>query len=212
MFPTALNDVDQMLQRLQRRRRAQNLRRLTRNDEKLGLMEELYELGFKVAGKGKFAVTMVRGRWAVKFVLTRHSNGALAYLRSARAAWSTNDLVPRVMRIREVGRYSVVLMERLFCAVPEMNKVVERNPTARALTAAIEHRLGQIETVRAGYRRRLKSLGHHPRQVAETVKKVAAVLRQPKHQSAWLDVHGGNVLFRKGRVNLRPVLTDPIAH
>lgn len=58
----------------------------------------------------------------------------------------------------------------------------------------------------------LRTLGWTRAQVEQTIDKVSQLLRQPRHKKSWLDVHSGNVMFRPGRVRLRPVLTDPIGY
>ena len=170
--------------------------RMTRSDERFLLLGLLTEMGFEKAGEGAFGATFLMGDRAVKVVLTKESQGYLAYARFCRKHHVENRLLPRVDAIRQVGRYSLVWMERLH-ENDDLSKPLRR-PLKRA-SKSHQH------VNEAG-----RLIGRSAASLAQVMEKLRGIVEECK-DSYW-DIRTPNILFRCERGQMKMVLTDPVAY
>lgn len=170
--------------------------RMSCQDERFLLHAMLGEMGFEQAGEGSFGATFTLRKNAIKVVLTKESQGYLAYARFCRKHHKQNRLLPRIDAIRKVGRFSLVWMEKLH-EDDDLSKSF-RKPLKRA-SKSHQH---------ANEASRL--IGRSPASLAQVMEKLRAIL-QTCGNSYW-DIRAPNILFRRERGQMKMVLTDPIAY
>lgn len=163
------------------------------------LLSSLQAAGCRRKGEGAFAVTLVKGRWALKVVRTKESKNALSYLRYSRRHHRTNPLLPRVRLMRQIGALTVVVMERLSHC----------RPVARKLCRQLRRWERTLSMDRITHR----SFTHQRAHLAQVLDRLNALRRHLKTTRRWgeLDFHAGNVLFRSQRGRLYPVINDPVS-
>lgn len=164
-------------------------------EEKRYLLLSLKSVGFEVAGKGAFGVVLVRNGLAVKIVLTKESSGYLAYARMCRMGHAKNRLLPKVHAVWSVGRYSCVVMEKLY--------------VSSSKSASLCPQLRRASRNRSYARQVGRLMGRMPGSSEQALLKIQKIIYVNAH-SYW-DIRSDNILFRKERGRLLPVLVDPIA-
>lgn len=179
-----------------RRLRACLSSRMARPDERFLLLSMLQEMGFEKAGEGAFGATFLMQKTAVKVVLTKESQGYLAYARFCRKHHATNRLLPRVDAIRQVGRHSLVWMERLH----------ENDDLSKSLRKPLKRASRSHQHVNEAGR----LIGRSSASLAQVMDKLRSILDE-RRQSYW-DIRSPNILFRRERGEMKMVLTDPIAY
>lgn len=168
--------------------------RLNLDQERRRLQKKLRDHGAVRIASGRFGSAYAFEGKVLKIVATAHNHGYLMYARIARARSRSCPLLPRVNRIMAVGRYSVVHMERLYHDTRQARR------SACALQAAIFNAapLSRAARVMRREERAVTCVWHAIR-----------ALQRRRPRSA-LDLHEGNILFRRERGRLRAVITDPV--
>lgn len=149
-----------------------------------------------MVGEGAFGSTFLVGKQAVKVVLSKESQGYLAYARFCRRHHRKNRLLPRVDSIHQVGRYTLVWMERLHESASLSSTLC--NPLKRA-SRRHEH-VNQSSRL----------ISRSPRSLAHAMDGLRAILNL--HPQSYWDIRADNILFRKEHGKMKMVLNDPIAY
>lgn len=170
-------------------------RRVDLKRENQALRHHLQALGFHLAGEGAFGATFLKGSLATKMVLTKESQAYLAFARFCRAQHYSNRLLPRVHGIHEVGRYTLVWMERLH--------------ENRDLSTQMGRPLRRASRNHEHIRETGRLIGRSTASVAEVMEKLHDIMAAHRH--AFWDIRAENILFRKERGQMKVVLNDPIA-
>lgn len=176
----------------------QGLVRQSLSQERAWIVAGLSSRGFRKLGEGAFGVVLGSGNMAVKLVYTRESRGAIAWARKCRA--QQTRLLPRVYGIHQVGRYTLVFMEKLREASPRMarrHRLVSASLRRASLKGAIDPKLPRM-------------LGRSPNAVWRALLAVHHAVGTGSR--SFLDIRTANVMWRRERAGLRPVLVDPIAY
>lgn len=163
--------------------------------EKKALHQHLLELGYGLAGQGAFGATFLKGTMATKVVLTKESQAYLSFARYCRAHHPGNRLLPRVHAIHEVGRYTLVWMERLH--------------EDRDLSTQMGRPLRRASRNHEHVRETGRLIGRSPASVASVMEKLHEIMAAHRH--AFWDIRAENILFRRERGEMKVVLNDPIA-
>lgn len=158
-------------------------------------MQSLEQKGILV-GEGAFGSTFIIGGLAVKIVLTKESQGYLAYARFCRMNHKRNRLLPRIASICQVGRYTLVWMEKL----------EESAKLSIALCQPIKRASRRHEHVNQASR----LIARSPRSLAHAMSKLRMILAD--HPQSYWDIRSDNILFRRESGKMKMVLNDPIAY
>lgn len=165
-------------------------------DEQRFIESRLRSWGARRIGRGAFGAVYKIGNLAVKRIRTRENTSYISFARYCRAAKSR--LLPKIYKITQLGRHTIVVMETL----------EENRPLAKQVAKAFKLRLKNACNQQQVWGQAVAAAGRHCRFVEIHLKKIEAIMDKSA-RSTW-DIHDQNLLFRKEKGKLRMVLSDPI--
>ncbi len=165
-------------------------------EEQRYIESTLRSWGARRIGRGAFGAVYKIGNFAVKRIKTRENTSYLSFARYCRAAKS--QLLPKIYKITQLGRHTIVVMETL----------QENRPLAKQVARAFKLRLKDSCNQQQAWTDAVAAAGRHSRFVEIHLKKIESIMNKSA-RSTW-DIHDQNLLFRQERGKMRMVLSDPI--
>lgn len=199
-FPVELSDLKKALVQWTNASRCLSIKRQSLSIERASLVVGLETLGFAQVGDGAFSIVLSRGAWVVKILNTRESPATLAYTRFCARRHAQNPFLPKIKTQRQVGRFTVVVSERL-----------KHGMRATNVCRAIKNYLQGTHPDR-----KVPRFVSEPDRIyfLEAIAKISSILDQGHRRRPrchW-DITHNNVMFRVGDTSRHPVLNDPIGH